>query len=934
MSRELRSPFTARMNMLLKAAHASERVLRLAKGLECETCAEWSRPKAHHVTKMRRATEFNQQVGVDTFELEVRDVKMHFLNIVDEATGFQMCVPLWKGMQAKNVRNSYRKNWKRWAGPPIRLFCDGGKEFEGEFEHGLSLDGTFELVDQINNAVNSMTRKDGYSPFQHVFGRDVRVPGLVSSDVDPVINSSLVQGESVFERRMELRTAARQAFLQADGDMRIRKAMEHRSRPERGPFTEGQLVFFWRKNRFDNRAHWHGPAVVIGKSGASKVWVARGTKVYRCCPEQLRGLSPDQEATVKLLPADMVHIRGQVSAKGAGNYHDLSMLERPQDHQAPEVRNPDNEPAGDQSQPVAVGGVGDLLDELEDPMQVSQESSEPAVDSAVPAVPRAATEAGDESPAKRARREPAPTQLTAMLRLDPEVLDGGRASSSGERATEPDAANIPVPGPDEDDDLEVLAVDGDKWIVDHRRSRLIRMHNVERQGLYVPKPSEFPVEATWVKRECCMVGHDRFGTKICCDYDWIGRNIPEVLIRGKFWTGYTEFYLENGWSVKELAPEECHEVNIKKGRKEPSESEIPKTRKTGLDQAKIKEWKKLTDSGAIKVHVGEAARKIRSALKAMFPFKHWKMKEGEFLGKTLQQQSDGSIRIHQREYAKQLKGLSLSRERRRELSESVSEEERRQLRGVLGAVNWLVSSSRPDVAAWCSLLQQRVCDATVSDLIEANKLVSFCHDNCNAHVWIRSIPMEQVQFTMLSDAAWANAQGCCSQAGYMIAACTDDLPAGRWGLFSVMRWRSYKQDRQTHSTLGAELLSLSRGLAEARWLRSMWCEARFPEYNLRADHVWSCKIPITAVIDCKPVYDHVEGPVIAVKDKRVAIEMMLVKEDISKYNISLRWMATKQMIVDVLTKRGAPMGLFRNIMQRGEFVLVEDKEVAAITSKR
>ena len=119
-----------------------------------------------------------------------------------------------------------------------------------EFEHGLSLDGTFcdssaayspwqnglaekkgdvwkvafskaqvetrprskqeaqELIDQVTCAVNSMTRKDGYAPNQHVFGRDVRIPGLVSSDADPVINSALVQGESIFERRVAFRTSA------------------------------------------------------------------------------------------------------------------------------------------------------------------------------------------------------------------------------------------------------------------------------------------------------------------------------------------------------------------------------------------------------------------------------------------------------------------------------------------------------------------------------------------------------------------------------------------------------------------------------------------------------------------------------------------------------------------------------------------------------
>eukprot|EP00439_Symbiodinium_sp_Y106_P069670 s644_g12.t1 len=38
-------PSPARMNMLLKAAHASERVMQLARSLECETCSALSKPK-------------------------------------------------------------------------------------------------------------------------------------------------------------------------------------------------------------------------------------------------------------------------------------------------------------------------------------------------------------------------------------------------------------------------------------------------------------------------------------------------------------------------------------------------------------------------------------------------------------------------------------------------------------------------------------------------------------------------------------------------------------------------------------------------------------------------------------------------------------------------------------------------------------------------
>ena len=86
----------------------------------------------------------------------------------------------------------------------------------------------------------------------------------------------------------------------------------------------------------------------------------------------------------------------------------------------------------------------------------------------------------------------------------------------------------------------------------------------------------------------------------------------------------------------------------------------------------------------------------------------------------------------------------------------------------------------------------------------------------------------------------------------MIAASDEKLESGEWGVFSILRWKSYQQDTQTHSTLGAELLSLSRGLAEARWVRSMWIAAMNASYEQFRDHTWSCKIPIIAVLDVVP----------------------------------------------------------------------------------
>ena len=68
------------------------------------------------------------------------------------------------------------------------------------------------------------------------------------------------------------------------------------------------------------------------------------------------------------------------------------------------------------------------------------------------------------------------------------------------------------------------------------------------------------------------------------------------------------------------------------------------------------------------------------------------------------------------------------------------------------------------------------------------------------------------------------------------------------------------------STLGAELLSLSNALAETKWMRSMWAEARFPAYTLETDKQWTSQVPITMAMDSKPVYDHINGQALTIKD--------------------------------------------------------------------
>lgn len=113
--------------------------------------------------------------------------------------------------------------------------------------------------------------------------------------------------------------------------------------------------------------------------------------------------------------------------------------------------------------------------------------------------------------------------------------------------------------------------------------------------------------------------------------------------------------------------------------------------------------------------------RVISRLKQRYPFKHWNVGEGMSLGKRLKQQEDFSIVCDQREYAEKVQTIPLTRERRKNKQGLVTETERKKLRGVIGAANWLCGNTRPDIAVATAFLQQKVQCATVNELIEANK---------------------------------------------------------------------------------------------------------------------------------------------------------------------------------------------------------------------
>jgi hypothetical protein len=116
-------------------------------------------------------------------------------------------------------------------------------------------------------------------------------------------------------------------------------------------------------------------------------------------------------------------------------------------------------------------------------------------------------------------------------------------------------------------------------------------------------------------------------------------------------------------------------------------------------------------------------------------------------------------------------------------------------------------------------------------------------------------------------------------------------------------------------------------------------EAKHGKFDLRTKEqiqslglvksVWPCRDElevgsITGVTDCKSLYDHLTSPssVSKCNDKRVSIDLAILRQCMSSCNLQVRWCPSELMLADALTKdQYDPSELLRAALQIGEYQL-------------
>ena len=189
--------------------------------------------------------------------------------------------------------------------------------------------------------------------------------------------------------------------------------------------------------------------------------------------------------------------------------------------------------------------------------------------------------------------------------------------------------------------------------------------------------------------------------------------------------------------------------------------------------------------------------KVIQNLKQKFKISQEESMTFKYLGLNLSQQN-AEINISQNDYIESVESIKLSTNRKLEKDDSLTSTELRDLRALLGKLNWIARQTRPDLSFDICSVSVNIKKATVKDILYANKIVQKLH-NDNINIIMSSIgDISKCKIVSFQDASFANLPDKGSQGGYII------FLQGENKKIIPITWQSRKVRRIVRSTIAAE----------------------------------------------------------------------------------------------------------------------------------
>ena len=301
-------------------------LVKAAKTVKCEVCAENKAVKTRRPASLPRVRNFGDRIYCDLFSIQDKQLNTHWVaHAVDAATRYQVAAVLERKSTSEVVKFLGEK-WFQMLGIPAAITTDMGPEFIAEefqdkmdfydvclthipveapwmngvaeraggklkvviraVAHEHSIIGAEEMqmaVIAALEAVNNDIDQTGYSPSQMVLGKQPRI-AMVAGPSDlrsKAASESMMLQEPQYQRIMAFKECARLAMVKLHYSQALRKASVARSRvqTEHKEYKVGDVVYFYREQKPVGKKmkhvhkkrlalkKWHGPAVILAIEG-------------------------------------------------------------------------------------------------------------------------------------------------------------------------------------------------------------------------------------------------------------------------------------------------------------------------------------------------------------------------------------------------------------------------------------------------------------------------------------------------------------------------------------------------------------------------------------------------------------------------------------------------------------------------------------------
>ena len=1090
--RNLGHPSSAKLIETCRQLNCDSQILHAVPDLKCSTCVETQRPPIARPSAIHGEGDFGDSISMDGVTwTNAKGQQFHFYHFLDRHTTFHTAI-VSPSRTTEDAIKALTRGWMLWAGPPAVLCMDAATEFtsenfsifmqkanikghviatEGHWQnsqierHGgilqrilerMDVEQPIESYEQLEIALavathtkNQWSRYRGYPPEMLVFGKMARVPGSVVSDTSHSAHMLAVsdQSEGVrFRSELALRESARKAFCQIDNDQTCRRALNHRSRPNRGHYEKGEWIMVWRK-RGETTGNWQGPMQVIIQEGKHVIWATMGNKLFRAAPENVRPLSAVEEIN-----------RTRTRSESTSPSHDLSI--RPNHGGAQLIdltqTGSPNLPTTETSTPAGVGNSELLTENSQEPIVISSESGN-----------------SENNSGEQPDMEPAPVGTPAFApQLTPED------------SSQQEAHTIPIPESDESEsnfyaveedcfhlessqawkfEVEVCQQDINRWKEEANPTEMlflvsaakkqrseVKLHDltVKEQELFqqakdkeieswiqtgtVAKilrhqiPLKNIMKCRWIltwkeidesERKDSKIAQSQFKPKarlVVLGYtdpciEDIPRDSPTMTKMTRMMI--LQFAASNNWDIEsfdiktaflrgseqgdrtlgiEPPPElrnrlklqDCEVLQLLKGAYGRVDAPFLWFMELRRQLLKLQFQQSPFDpcmfvlandktgqtEGMIGVHVDDGlccgSARFQQKLKELekvFPFGSHKKRRFVFTGLHIEQLTDNSITVQQSQYVKDINPISLSRERKQQVEDVVTEKERQELRALIGSLSYAAINSRPDLCSRLGWLQSSINKACVNTLVEANKILHEGKMYAETALRIQPIRLADIRFVAFSDASFASAKSNDSHQGMIIMAAHKDIGENKVSPVNPILWHSKKIQKVAVSTLSAEAMALAGTVDMLSWVRLYWAwindvacpwrkadelllrlppafSALPPQKNDENDQ-WSPpdelredlknlppKTDSIVATDCKSLYDLVSRTAPpACQEFRTQLQAKLIKEHINN-GIQIRWVPSGAQVADSLTKM-MDNTMIRECLRQGRYALHDEHEI-------